>query len=193
MTGNSSRAILASMSSRLSFLRKLKVTLPSRVVLAGVIATIYIIACCCPALRLDHYYLGSNTPHSSETWLGWTALLLGWLGILVDSVAWLANFVLGLTVVFLLSGLRWASLICSAVTVLLSLDFFPLYSAKIPSDEAGLGLAVLQPLEIGAWLWFASIAAAFLAAWVLFLAPRKGVQGVGERESQQRVDPPPQT
>jgi hypothetical protein len=54
---------------------------------------------------------------------------------------------------------------------------------------------VLQPLEIGAWLWFASIAAAFVCAWILFLAPRKGVQGVQgtlgiERESQSRIDPP---
>jgi hypothetical protein len=127
MTGNSSRAILAIMSSPQSVLRKSKLTLPSRLVLAGVIATIYIVACCCPALRLDHYYPGSNTPQSSETWFGWTALFLGWLGILVGSVAWLANFVLGLTVVFLLSGLRWASLICSALTLLLSLDSF-LYS-----------------------------------------------------------------
>jgi hypothetical protein len=198
MTGDSSRAIHAIMSSPQSVLRKSKLTLPSRVVLAGVIATIYILACCCPALRLDHYYPGSNTPQSSETWYGWTALFLGWLGILVGSVAWLANFVLGLTVVFLLSGLRWASLISSALTLLLSLDFFPLFSAKIPADEGGVGQAVLQPPEIGVWLWFASIAAAFVAALILFLAPRKGVQavqgvqGVGERESQ-RVDPPPQT
>jgi hypothetical protein len=172
--------IHAIMSSPQSVLRKSKLTLPSRVVLAGVIASIYVLACCFPALRLDHYYPGSNTPRSSETWFGWTALFLGWLGILVGSVAWLANFVLGLTVVFLLSGVRWASLICSTLTLLLSLDFFPLFSAKIPADEGGVGQAVLQPPEIGVWLWFASIAAKFLATWVLFLAPRKGVQGVGE-------------
>jgi hypothetical protein len=123
--------------------------MPSRVVLAGVVATIYILACCCPALRLDHYYPGSNTPQSSETWFGWTALFLGWLGIMVGSVAWLANFVLGLTVVFLLSGLRWASLICSSLTVLLSLDFFPLFSAKIPTDEGGVGSG--RPATAGNW------------------------------------------
>src|SRR5258708_21121923 len=109
------------MSSPQSVLRKSKLTLPSRVVLAGVIATIYILACCCPALRLDHYYPGSNTPQSSETWLGWTALVLGWLGILV-------------------------------------------------------GLSRLVS-KLRSWLdlWFASIAAAFVAALVLFLGPGKGV------------------
>jgi hypothetical protein len=188
MTGNSSRAILAIMSSPQLVLRKSKLTLPSRLVLAGVIATIYILACCCPALRLDHYYPGSNTPQSSETWFGWTALFLGWLGILVGSVAWLANFVLGLTVVFLLSGLRWASLICSALTLLLSLDFFPLFSAKIPADEGGVGQAVLQPPEIGVWLWFASIAAAFVAALILFLAPRTIPRIAANEYGQPRMD-----
>jgi hypothetical protein len=188
MTGNSSRAILALMSSPQSVLRRSKLTLPSRLVLAGVIATIYILACCCPALRLDHYYPGSNTPQSSETWFGWTALFLGWLGIFVGSVAWLANFVLGLTVVLLLSGLRWASLICSTLTLLLSLDFFPLFSAKIPADEGGVGQAVLQPAEIGVWFWFASIAAAFVAALILFLAPRTVPQIAANENFQPRMD-----
>lgn len=181
------------MSSPQSIFRKSKLTFQSRLVLAGVVATIYFVACCCPALRLDHYSGGSSV-ESSETWFGWTALILGWLGILLGSVAWLANFALGLTLIFLLCGLRWTSLICSTLTILLSLDLFRLFSTKIPTDEAGVGQATLQPLEIGAWLWFASIAAAFLAAWILFLAPREGVQGtVGlEQESQPRLDPPSQ-
>jgi hypothetical protein len=99
-------------------------------------------------------------------------LLLGWLGILVGSIAWLANFFLGLTLVFLLTGLRWSSLICSTLTLLVSLDFFPLFYAKIPADEGGVGQAVLQAPEIGVWLWFASIATAFAAALILFPAPR---------------------
>jgi hypothetical protein len=123
--------------------------LPARLVLVVVIAAIYIVACCCRALRLDHYYPGSDTPQSSETWSGSTALFLGWLGILFGSVAWLANFVLGLTLFFLLFGLRWASLSCSALTLLLSLDLFPLFSAKIPADEGGVGQAILQSPEIG--------------------------------------------
>ena len=188
MTGNSGRAILAIMSSPQPVLRKSKLALPSRLVLAGVIATIYILACCCPALRLDRYYPGNSTSQSSEIWFGWTALVLGWLGIMVGSVAWLANFVLGLTVVFLVSGLRWASLIGSTLTVLLSLDFFRLFPAKIPADEGGVGQSVLQPPEIGAWLWFASIAAAFLAAWVLFLAPRTHPRMDTNESIQPRMD-----
>jgi len=110
----------------------------------------------------------------------------------VRMFAWLANFVLWLSLIFLLYGLRWATLISSGLTILISLDFFPLFWTNIPADEGGVGRAVLQPLEIGAWLWFSSIAAAFVCAWILFLAPRKGVQGaVGlERQSQSRMDPP---
>ena len=181
------------MSSPQSESKKSKLTFPSRLVLVGVIATIYILACCCPALRLDRYYSGDSSPQSSETWFGWMALVLGWLGIFVGSAAWLANICLGLTLIFLLCGLRWASLISAVLAALISLDFFPLFSAKIPADEGGVGTLVLQPPEIGVWLWFASIASAFVAGLILFLAPRKGVQAVGERESQQRVYPPPRT
>src|SRR5260370_21472904 len=96
MTGNSSRAILAIMSSPQAVLRKSKVTLPSRLVLAGVIATIYIVACCCPALRLDHYYPGSNTPQSSENLVRLDGIISrlardsGWLSRLVSKLrSWL--------------------------------------------------------------------------------------------------------
>jgi hypothetical protein len=179
-----------------SFQKKTTLRLYQRSVVTAVVVLVYLVACCCPALRFDNYYPGNSAPQSSDTWFGWTALLLGWLGIAVGSVAWLANFVLGLTLIFLMCGLRWATLISSAVTVLLSFDFFPVLSAHIPADEGGVGRAVLRPPEIGVWLWFASIAAAFVGAWILFLAPRKGVQGVqgrvsGERESQPRTDPPP--
>jgi hypothetical protein len=159
-----------------SLQKKTTLTLYQRSAVTAVIVLVYLVACCCPALRFDNYYPGNSAPQSSDTWFGWTALLLGWLGIAVGSVAWLANFVLGLTLIFLMCGLRWATLISSAVTVLLSVDFFPVLSAHIPADEGGVGRAVLRPPEIGVWLWFASIAAAFIGAWILFLAPRKQPQ-----------------
>jgi len=163
--------------------KKTALTVPHRLVVIGVILAVYLVACCCPALKFDHYYPGNSAPQSSDTWFGWTALFLGWLGILVGSIAWLANFLLGITVVLLLCGLRWATLISSAATVLLSLDFFPIFSANIPADEGGVGRAVLRPPEIGVWLWFASIAVAFIGAWVLFLAPRTSLPPVpGPRE-----------
>jgi hypothetical protein len=172
--------------------KKTTLTVYQRSVITAVMVLIYIVACCCPALTFDNYYPGNSTPQSTETWFGWTALFLGWLGILVGSVAWLANFVLGLSLIFLLCGVRWATLISGAVTILASLDFFPILSANIPADEGGVGRAVLRPPGIGVWLWFASIAAAFIGSWILFLAPRKGVQGTVEfeRESQPRMDPP---
>jgi len=186
------RKVLPMVNSN-SLQKKTTLTIYQRSAVTAVILLIYLVACCCPALTFDNYYSGNSTPQSTDTWFGWTALLLGWLGIAVGSVAWLANFVLGLTLIFLMCGLRWATLISSAVTVLVSLDFFPIFSARIPADEGGVGRAVLRQPEIGVWLWFASIAAAFVGAWILFLAPRKGVQGVqgtleSERESQPRMD-----
>ena len=155
-----------------SLQKKTILTIYQRSAVAAVIVLIYVVACCCPALTFDNYYSGNSAPQSTDTWFGWTALLLGWLGIFLGSVAWLANFVFGLTLVFLVCGLRWATLVSSAVTVLLGLDFFPILSANIPADEGGVGRAVLRPPEIGVWLWFTSIAAAFIGAWLLFLAPR---------------------
>jgi hypothetical protein len=55
-------------------------TVNHRLVLAGAIVLMYLVACFCPALRMDKYYSGNSVPQSSETWFGWTALLLGWLG-----------------------------------------------------------------------------------------------------------------
>jgi uncharacterized membrane protein len=158
--------------------KKSTLTVYQRSIVTAVIVLIYLVACCCPALTFDNYYAGDSAPQSTDTWFGWTVVLLGWLGIVVGSVAWLANFVLGLTLIFLICGLRWATLISSAVTVLLSMDFFPIFSAKIPADEGGVGRAVLRPPGIGVWLWFAGIATAFVAAWILFLAPRASLPPV---------------
>jgi hypothetical protein len=155
--------------------KKTTLTVYHRSAVTAVIVVVYLVACCCPALTFDNYYSGNSTPQSTDTWFGWTALFLGWLGMLVGSVAWLANFVLGLTLIFLMCGLRWATLISSAATLLLSLDFFPIFSANIPADEGGVGRAVLRPPGVGVWLWFASLAAAFIGALVLFLAPRTSV------------------
>jgi hypothetical protein len=116
--------------------KKTTLTVYQRSAVTAVIVLLYLVACCCLALTFDNYYSGNSTPHSTDTWFGWTALFLGWLGILVGSVAWLANFVLGLTLIFLLAGLRWATLICSVVTVLLSLDLFRVFSANIPATRA---------------------------------------------------------
>jgi hypothetical protein len=172
------------MANPKSLSKRTTLRLNHRAIVTGLIILVYVIACCCPALRFDKYYPGDNAPQLSETWFGWTALLLGWLGILVGSVGWLANFLLGSTLIFLLCGLRWATLISSAVTVLVSLDFFPLFWANIPADEGGVGRAVLRPPEAGVWLWFASIAAAFAGAWILFLAPRTEPQMVANKSNQ---------
>jgi hypothetical protein len=172
-----------------SLSRRTTLRLSHRSIVTGLIILGYIVACCCPALSFDKYYPGDNAPQSGESWFGWTALLLGWLGILVGSVAWLANFVLGLTLIFLICGLRWATLVSSAVTVLLSLDFFPLFWANIPADEGGVGRAVLRPPDIGVWLWFASIAAGFAGAWLLFLAPRTEPQLDEKKTPQPQINP----
>jgi hypothetical protein len=62
--------------------KKSTLTVYQRSVVTAVVVLIYLVACCCPALTFDNYYAGNSAPQSTDTWFGWTALLLGWLGIL---------------------------------------------------------------------------------------------------------------
>jgi hypothetical protein len=76
-----------------SFRRKTTLTVYQRLVVTAAIVLIYLLACCCPALRFDNYYPGNSTPQSGDTWFGWTALVLGWLGILVGSwLGWRTSY-----------------------------------------------------------------------------------------------------
>ena len=116
---------------------KSKLTLRARLVLTSVIILIYSAACCCPALLFSRYYPGSDTPPATDPWFGLTVLGLGWMSLFVGCVAWLANVLFVLDLVFFLVGWRWVTLISSGLTLLLSLDTFRLFFIELPGDEGG--------------------------------------------------------
>jgi hypothetical protein len=100
---------------------------------------------------------------------------LGWMSLFFGCAAWLANILLLLGLLFLIIGWRWATVISSGLTVVLSLDTFRLFLIEFPGDEGGVARSSLQTLLPGAWLWLASIGAAFVVGSVLLLAPREAL------------------
>ncbi len=59
------------------------------------------------------------------------------MSLFVGCVAWLANVLFVLDLVFFSVGWRWVTLISSGLTLLLSLDTFRLFFIELPGDEGG--------------------------------------------------------
>jgi len=155
-----------------------KLTLRIRLILTAVIILIYGAACCLPALVFPRYYPGNDSPPSTDAWLGLAILGLGWMSLFFGCVAWLANILFLLALLFFLMGWRWLTVISSGLTLLLSLDTFRLFLMELPGDEGGVARASLQTLQPGAWLWLTSIGVTFVSAWILLLAPRSALPPV---------------
>jgi hypothetical protein len=151
---------------------KSKLTLHVRLIVAAVIVLLYGAACCFPALVFSRYYPGNSSPPTADTWSGAMALGLGWMSLFFGSLAWLANILVLLDLLFLVIGWRWATMISSGLTLLLSLDIFRLFFIEFPGDEGGVSRSSLQTLAPGVWLWLASIGAAFVAGAVLVLSEK---------------------
>jgi hypothetical protein len=151
---------------------KSKLTLRIRLILTAVIILIYGAACSLPALVFSRYYPGNDSPSATDAWFGAAILGLGWMSLFFGCVAWLANILFLLSLLFFLMGWRWLTVISSGLTLLLSLDTFRLFLIEWPGDEGGVARASLQTLQPGAWLWLASIGVTFVSAWILLLAPR---------------------
>jgi hypothetical protein len=97
------------------------------------------------------------------------------MSLFFGCVAWLANILFLLALLFFLMGWRWPTVISSGLTLLLSLDTFRLFLMELPGDEGGVARASLQTLQPGAWLWLTSIGVTFVSAWILLLAPKSAL------------------
>jgi hypothetical protein len=157
---------------------KSKLTLRVRLILTAVIILIYGAACSLPALVFSHYSPGNDSPTAADAWFGLAILGLGWMSLFLGCVAWLANILFLLTLLFFLMGWRWLTVISGGLALLLSLDTFRLFLIEWPGDEGGVTRASLQTLQPGAWLWLASIGVTFVSAWILLLAPRSALPPV---------------
>ena len=61
------------MANPKSLSKRTTLRLNHRAIVTGLIILVYVVACCCPALRFDKYYPGDNAPQLSE--LGSAGLL----------------------------------------------------------------------------------------------------------------------
>jgi hypothetical protein len=163
--------------------RRSKLTLRSRLVMASFIILAYSISCFLPALAFTRE-MDPTAP--ALVYQGWEALAVGWAASIntlnsagsslrgaLCSASWWANILLWLDLAFLVRGLRRATLISSGLTLLLGLGVFGLFSTKYYFYSAGI---VMQSLLAGAWVWLGSLGMAFLAALILFFAPTEARQ-----------------
>jgi hypothetical protein len=128
----------------------------------------FLTACACPALVFK------NTNGSTEAMYGFSVLVVGWLGILVGQVAWYANFVIGLSLIFLLFR-RWlTAALLALVAVAIAADTLLLFSKEIPADEGGVNKMYLVHIGPGFYFWVASMLVVVVGAIILRLRGRAG-------------------
>jgi hypothetical protein len=148
--------------------RESRLTLRSRLIMAGLIVLVYGIACFLPALE---FVVPGVTPPRVNEWPGWAVLASGPFPLgSPSSASWCANILLLFDLLFLLRGFRWLTLISSCLTLPLGLCVFGVFSMKFFFYSTQW---VLQSLQAGAWVWLASLGMTFLAALILWFAPIK--------------------
>ena len=141
-----------------------------RLVVLSIGLALLFIACVCPSLVFV-----SNDPEPN-VWPGIQTLAMGWMGLAVEQVAWFANPVMVLSVIFLLAR-RWlTSAVIALVALIIASDTWLLFSKDIPADEGGVNKMKLVHIGIGCFFWLASIVAIMIGAVVLRLRGRADVR-----------------
>jgi hypothetical protein len=89
-----------------------------------------------------------------QAWPGFQVLVIGWLGPLFKQIAWYANPVMVLSLVFLLFR-RWlTAMVIALVALAIAANTLLLFSRDLPADEGNvikLRLEHLAPGFISAW------------------------------------------
>ena len=126
-----------------------------RLGIAGGAMLLYLASCLALALRFDRIERASDGPHLVK---GWEAALLGWQGIFLGNLGWIANPILLIGLVFALRGSWRPAAVCAGLALLLALDTLRLVGKRVIADEGGVTHMVLSQLHAGFYLWIASIA-----------------------------------
>jgi hypothetical protein len=135
--------------------------LAARLGLATLAILLYAAACATPALRFEQIENAARGPTIIK---GYEAALLGWQALFVGNFGWIANLPLAVSLVFVLSGSWRPAAVCSGIALLLALDTLLLLGDRIKADESGLNHMVLGGLQLGFYLWIASMAAVLLGS-----------------------------
>lgn len=109
------------------------------------------------------YSDGSYPPE--DNMIGLMALLLGWLDLFGAGISWMANPLLFLCWVFLLSNTIKNAMVSSFLAVCFSLTF--LLFSTIYKDEAG-NKGPIVARNIGYWLWVSSCLIVFIGSLNVF-------------------------
>jgi hypothetical protein len=133
--------------------------------LVAVSLVLFVAACFAPALSF-RVYSSDPARYTIEVNRGGNILFIGWMGVLVGQVAWVANppWVLGIGLLFFerIKGAR----ILLTLAALLALSTLRLYRSEMPYDEGGVTKMLLQAPLLGFYLWLSSIVLALVAAFV---------------------------
>jgi hypothetical protein len=100
-------------------------------------------------------------------------LALGWQGFFLGQFAWFANlfWFLSLLLVFLR---RWIlAFVAALMAILVALDAFSFFGAKVPLDEAFVNTMVFRSYHLGFYFWVAGIAAVGMGAAVMWVSTRR--------------------
>lgn len=121
---------------------------------------LYAISCCLPALEWRKDQSGP------DIMLGLRALAVGWSGLFAGVTAWYANpvWLVGLA----LLAFRRTNLAAAAgvVALLIGLTVFRDIDRELPGDEGNVTKTAIVRVLPGAYMWFASLAALPVAAWL---------------------------
>jgi hypothetical protein len=126
----------------------------TRLAIIALALTAYIAACAAPALRFE---LPERASESPQIMKGFEAALLGWQAIFVGNFGWVANPLLFLSLLFILTrGWRIAA-VCATLGLLFALHSLMLVDERIIADEGGVTHMVLSHVYAGFYLWLTSI------------------------------------
>jgi len=117
---------------------------------------LFLMACVMPVLTFEK---PDGAAGPGETWLGYHALAIGWMGILIGQPGWFANLFWFAGTLFLIprGGRKILPLILSLIGLLLAMSAMNLTGNEVPADEAGVVRQKVRELHGGLYVWLLAI------------------------------------
>src|SRR5262249_36307939 len=122
-----------------------------RAAIIGASLALYLGSLATPALEFV------KTSGEQQVLKGYEALLLGWQALFVGNVGWLANVMDFPSLILLLPGFVRTAAVVSALAAAVGLHTLMLMGVTLSADEAGVTHMSLTRLDVGFYLWIASM------------------------------------
>jgi|GEM_PF-2046041 len=122
-----------------------------RLLVLFISGALFAFACACPALTFK------RNGRELDAWTGLSLLKAGWIVILSGQIAWYANVVTVLSLIFLLCR-RWlTAMVIAQVALGIAANALLLFWRDIPADASGNNTMWLAHLGPGFYFWVASM------------------------------------